>query len=327
MSTPPPLTRVIVLGGGPDAEREVSLDSSGAVARALEKTGRFDVRLHEIERLDIDQLGQIDGDVLFPVLHGGWGEGGPLQDLLEADGRPFVGSGSDTARLAMDKAATKILCAELGIPTPAMRIADLRDVACPFPLPVIAKPVHEGSTIGLHLCRTAPDWSDACAAMRADAAMGSGRVFMVERCVVGREITIGLLDGEPLPAIEITPADGLYDYDAKYARNDTTYTVDPTLPAPALGAMRDDAVRLCERLGVRHLARADFMLDDADIPWMLEVNTMPGFTSHSLVPMSAASIGLALPDLCERLVSLALRDGRTPTPPTPPHTPPTEGQH
>jgi D-alanine-D-alanine ligase len=302
-----------VLGGGPDAERDVSLNSARAIAEALSTAGHT-VERRTIERLSADELARMPGDAIFPALHGGWGEGGPLQDILESDGRPFVGSASLAARRAMDKIATKMAALELSIPTPAAHILDWRDSVCPMELPVVIKPVHEGSTIGLYLCRTPQDWTEARSAIADEAVQGETRSYMIEPMIgaahggKGRELTVGLLDGRALPIIEIIPADGLYDYEAKYTRDDTTYLVDPELPAGVTERIKEQTVRIARALGVRHIARTDFMLDTSGTAWFLEINTMPGFTDHSLVPKAARKLGLEMPELCSTLVRLALRD-------------------
>lgn len=297
--------KALILGGGPDRERAVSLESAQAVAEALRAAGVVS-ELRTIDAISQEELAALPGDVIFPALHGPWGEGGPLQDLLLGDGRPFVGAGPRAARLAMDKVATKAIARSLGIPTPDFAILNANDPGMPLAPPVVIKPVHEGSTIGLHLCADESQWVDA-----RTVAADANRSHIVERAVAGRECTVGLLDGEPLPLIEIIPADGLYDYEAKYNRSDTHYVANPDLPADAARAMTDNAVRLADALGVRHLGRVDYILDAEGRPWLLEINTMPGFTSHSLVPMAArarATEPLEMPSLCARLIDLARRD-------------------
>lgn len=300
------MKRVLVLGGGPDAEREVSLKSSRAVAEALKRAGSFAVNYQVVNTPTRDELRGMSGDVVFPVLHGRWGEGGPLQDLLAADGRPFVGAGPMGARLAMDKVATKSLAMSIGVPATPTAALDPRDTGCPLPLPVVVKPVHEGSTVGLYVCRTEGEWLAA-----HEASARSGKPCMIEPFIPGREITVGLVDGRPLPIIEITPAEGLYDYEAKYTRNDTRYALHPALPPGVAERVTADTVRLAQAIGARHIARADYIVDPAGRPWLLEINTMPGFTDHSLVPMAARAApgpGMEMPALCTMLVEAALRD-------------------
>lgn len=312
---------VLVLGGGPDAEREVSLKSSSAIANALRNSGRFQVRHAVVDRLTGPELRELEGDVVFPALHGKWGEGGPLQMLLEADGRPFVGCGFAPARACMDKVLTKSLAAKVGLTVSPTMILDPADDLLPLALPVVVKPIFEGSTIGLHICRTTDQWKAAHAASAA-----SGKPCLVEPFVKGRELTLGMIPEhkggrfsgnprlQPLPLIQITPAAGLYDYEAKYNRDDTKYQVSPAVPE----SLRDQLGALTRTLaesipgggarGVRHICRADFILDDENQAWFLEINTMPGFTDHSLVPMAAKASGLEMPALCALLVDACLNE-------------------
>lgn len=297
---------VLVLGGGVGGEREVSVLGAAAVAAALEQTGVFRVEKRIIETITLDQLGALPGECVFPVLHGPWGEGGPMQDLLIADGRPFVGSGPGAARLAMDKIALKSIAANLGVNAAISAVLDPDDPVCPMPLPVVVKPIREGSTVGLFICRSLDDWRRAHAMSAA-----SGRQCMIEPYVEGRELTVGVVGDEALPIIEIVAPGGLYDYEAKYTRSDTIYRVNPDLPMGVADQLKSDSVRIAQRIGVRHLCRVDFLLDGAGRAWLLELNTMPGFTDHSLVPMAArarAPAPLEMPWLCAALVELALAD-------------------
>lgn len=301
---------VLVLGGGPDAEREVSLVSSKAVAAAIDRSGEFVANYQVIERVSGEDLKKLSGDVVFPVLHGGWGEGGPLQDLLVEDGRPFVGCRAGAARLAMDKMGTKLLASRLGVPTQPASIFNGRDAACPFELPVVLKPVQEGSSVGVHICRTQADWANAVVCVMEDIEAHPSRVYMIEKAVLGgSELTVGVLDAKPLPPIEIRPKVAFYDYEAKYQRNDTQYVVNPELPADVGATIQNYAKAMFDGLGCRHLSRVDFLLDPTGSVWLLEVNTLPGFTDHSLLPMAASKEGLPMEKLCAALVQMALRDG------------------
>lgn len=310
-----PLPEVLVLAGGPDDERAVSLESAAAVAAALREAGAM-VHEETIDRPTVGELAAMPGEVVFPVLHGAFGEGGPLQDVLVALGRPFVGSGPNAARLAMDKLATKLVAASLGIPTLRACVLSAHDAVLPMELPVVVKPVHEGSSVGLHLCRDAAAWAQAHAAVSRDIGARPGRVYMVEPMVRGRELTVGVLGHgsaiSVLPIVEIAAPGGVYDYAAKYDRDDTRYVVDPELADSLATECRDAAVTLTRALGVRHLARVDFLVDREGAAWLLEVNTMPGFTGHSLLPMAARAIGIEMPALCAQLVRAAI--GTAPSP-------------
>jgi len=294
----PETPTVLVLGGGPDAEREVSLASASAVASALRAAG-YPVHEETIDRPGDAQLAAMPGDVVAPILHGRFGEGGPLQDLLDRGDRPYLGAGPAPARLAMDKVASKAIAASLGLAVSPTAVLDGQDPVCPLPLPVVVKPVREGSTVGLSVCRTRRAWDTA----HAEAAR-SGAPTMIEPYIPGREMTVSVVGGRPLPVIEIVPASGLYDYAAKYERDDTAYILSPAVPdAPALGRT---ALALAEAIGAAELSRVDFILGDDGTPWVLEINTMPGFTDHSLLPMAARAGGMEMPDLWARLVDRAV---------------------
>lgn len=310
---PAAIKSVLVLAGGPDAEREVSLLSASEVAGALASLHRWSIHQQVIDRVTLEELRAMPGDVIVPMLHGSFGEGGPLQDILLQDARPFVGCGPRAARLAMDKLAIKLLAHELKIPTAESCVLNPKDTASPIPFPFVLKPIHDGSSVGLHIVHDDSQWLAARDAILADQRAHPGRAYMIERYIKGREVTVGLLDAHALPVIEINPAageggDATYDYQAKYIRNDTKYTVNPTLPHGLTEALQRHATTLFTGIGARHLARADFLIDARHQPWLLEINTMPGFTTHSLVPMAARAVGLEMPALCARLIDLAWRD-------------------
>lgn len=302
--------RVAVLRGGPDAEREVSLASGGRVLAALRRDPRFEATDHVIDRPDPDELAALGADVVFPVLHGPFGEGGELQARLEAAGVPYVGCDPEASRLAMDKHATKLACREAGIPTAPW--AELTPGApCPLELPLVVKPVDEGSSVGVRLCRNAAELEAARGELEAVHPR-----LMAEALLVGRELTVGIVLDRLLPIIEIRPREGFYDYEAKYERDDTEYVLEPELPEAVREACRTHARTAFERLGCRDLARIDFILDDAGL-WLLEANTIPGFTDHSLVPMAARHTGMEMTELCAELVRCALARGVAATGPAP----------
>ena len=289
--------RVAVLMGGPDAEHDVSLLSGAQVVAALRAAG-----LHAtpfvVDRPSVDELRRLEADVVFPVLHGPFGEGGPLQERLEAAMVPFVGCGSAASRLGMDKLACKRAVAAAGVPTPDAEVL-MPGLQSRLEPPVVIKPTDDGSSVGVRLCPTPKDVADA----RRDLEPRFERL-MIERLVRGRELTVGLLDGHALPIIEIVPAEGFYDYEAKYLRNDTRYLIDPPIDPSHAEQCRRHAVAAWQAIGCRDLARVDFLLDD-DGPWFLEINTMPGMTDRSLLPKAAERAGCPMPMLCRSLAERA----------------------
>lgn len=307
MNHPTPKPVVLVLMGGPDAEREISVLSGREVAQALRRTGRFEVVEKTVTRPTADWLAELGGDVAFPVLHGRFGEGGPLQDRLEAAGLPYVGSGPGPARLAMDKQAGKRCVAEAGVPVlPHRRLEP--DDACDLEPPLVLKPIDDGSSLDLRICH------DPATVATGRAVLHPRRgAIMAERYVAGREVTVGIVNGRALPLIEIIPGADVtfYDYQAKYFRNDTRYVFDPSLPPGMASSCVEMALTAFNRIGCRDVARVDFIVDDG-CPWFLEINTMPGFTTHSLVPMASARIGRPMPALCAALVDAALQRAGAP---------------
>ncbi len=314
--TPESSRRVTVLMGGPDAERPVSLDSGGRVAEALRETVGLDVSELVIDRPSVRSLRtSLDAtgtDIVFPVLHGPWGEGGVLQRMLEEIDIPFVGSGSAAAEAAMDKMRTKSIARAAGVPTPPACLVG-EDGSIDLDPPFVIKPTDEGSSVGVRLVRDPAEAGDVIAELRSKHA-----TLMAERYVAGRELTVSVLDGEALPPVEIEPAEGFYDYEAKYLRNDTRYTVSPPLPPGVESRMASHAVEIFDALGCRDLARVDWLIEDGGDDstgvepgiWMLEVNTIPGMTAHSLAPMAAAARGIHLPSLCRRMVDAAAARAR-----------------
>jgi len=290
--------RVLVLGGGPDREREVSLAGAQQVAAALREAGHETVE-REIGPDDPSPLDE-PCDVVFPVLHGPFGEGGPLQAMLAERDLRFVGCRAAAARLGMDKVRTKQLATARGVPTPPWQTLDA-DAALTLDPPLVIKPADEGSSFGVFICRDADQIADARRQLHPRYP-----TLLAERFITGRELTVGLLDGEPLPVIEIVPRGGFYDYEAKYSRDDTDYRFEIDLPEATLAQLQADARRVYEAIGARHLSRVDFLVDRAGRHWMLEINTMPGFTTHSLLPMAARRAGLTMPALCDRLARHAV---------------------
>lgn len=298
--------KILVLAGGPDRERPVSLLGGAEVAKALRDAG------HETLERDIlpDDLSALhefnhwQGDVVFPVLHGLWGEGGGLQRILSDRDLAYVGSGPAAASLCINKHLTKLTVANQGVATPESQLI-LTGQARTLDAPVVIKALEEGSTFGLAICKTEQEADAACERLGKDYPRLLG-----ERYIQGKELTIGIIEdesGQPiaLPPIQIIPVGECYDYNAKYESDDTQYRFDIDLSEETLQQARDWALAAHRALGVRHLCRVDFMVDEFSRPWFIEANTMPGFTTHSLLPMAAHQSGLNLTQLTNRLVHLA----------------------
>ena len=295
--------RVLVLMGGPDAERDVSIMSGAEVAKALEADGSFDVVARVVGSPDAEEILAERPDVVFPILHGPWGEGGPLQEILESirrsEGIGYVGPGPRAAAFAMDKIRTKLLAETVGVRTPRareIRAGEPIDLSAPL----VLKPSDDGSSVDLRICRSAAEVEAA----RAELEPKRPRL-MAEEYVRGREMTVGIVHGEPLPIIEIVPAVEYYDYQAKYFRSDTRYLLDPPLASGVADELRRATSAIYGRIGLRDAARADFIVDERG-PWFLEINTAPGMTTHSLVPMASRHRGVDMPELCATLVRAAM---------------------
>jgi D-alanine-D-alanine ligase len=296
----PDKLRVTVLAGGPSAEREISLASGSAVANALMQRG------HQVFVADIgpDMLDALDheADVVFPALHGTFGEDGTIQRIMEERGICFVGSGSQASATAIDKVATKMAAAEVGVPTPDYEV--VTPPARPrLSVPVVVKPIAQGSSVATTIVREASKLDEAVAAVA-----GVYGQALVEQFVPGDELTIGFLGNRTLPPIRIRPRRDFYDYEAKYKDDRTEYLFETGFSSALLERAAELSRRVFEAIGCRHLARIDWMVGPDERPWFLEVNTIPGFTSHSLVPKAAARIGIPFDELVERLVRMAMED-------------------
>lgn len=296
--------RITVLCGGPSAEREISLKSGAGVAAALRQAGH-EVFVSDVSPFDLSGL-DTPADVIFPVLHGDFGESGELQEILEARGLAFVGSGSTASALGMDKVATKRAWRSAGLPTPLWRVLGDGDLeadgfkADALGLPVVVKAIRSGSSIDVFVCRTAAD----VLAAAADLIARHGECLM-EAFVPGSELTIGLLEGKALPPIRIDTDHAFFDYSAKYTTGGATHRFELGLPAATVAECERVAVRANDVLGCRDLARVDLRITPAGEVMLLEINTMPGFTNVSLLPEAAARAGVSFPVLVDRLVTVA----------------------
>jgi len=299
-----------VLMGGCSREREVSLDSGRNVAEALQSLG------HNVRPADV-KPGAVTADlvkgldVAFLALHGEWGEDGAVQQELEDLGVCYTFSGPEASRLAMDKVRAKERFSDDGIPTPAFRVAEpddldmLEEAIERLGPQLVVKPVADGSSIGIGM-------ADSRATLRRAArkVWARGEPALVERRILGREFTVGILGEMALPILEIRTPGGWYNYHYKYKSSRTRYLFEHGLPAEREARIVEWAVAAHRALGCRDLSRVDIMLPEEGEPQVIEVNTIPGFTSHSLVPKAAARAGIAFPKLCERIVAMARRRAR-----------------
>jgi D-alanine-D-alanine ligase len=291
--------KVTVLYGGPSAEREVSLVSGKAVIAGLREAGH-EVFASDVSPTDLSGL-DAGADVVFPVLHGEFGESGELQEILEQRKLKFVGSGSVASRLGMDKVNTKKAWEKSGLPTPPYEI--LRRGARPtIGAPCVVKAIRSGSSIDVFICKT----QESIAAAIENLSVRHDEI-LIEKFIAGPELTVGLLEEKALAPIRIVPQTEFFDYDAKYQRSDTEHRFDTGLPEETIRQCQELAQRANAVVGARDLARIDVMLDEADglKPYLLEINTLPGFTPKSLLPEAAAHAGLGFPALVDRLVRRA----------------------
>ncbi len=298
--------KVAVLAGGIGAERDISIQSGRCVAEALKEAG-FEVVTADIRPDNLDILNDKSIDVFFPALHGKFGEDGRLQQILENRSLLYSGSGPTASSLAFDKMASKKLFEEIGVATPAAiefgpetDIDRLEEQLRYLTNSYVVKPIRQGSSVGVSIVSTPHEAVEA--AKETFSEFGD---CMIEEFVPGMEVTVGILHDQALPIIEVRVKSGFYDYHAKYVDEQTEYLFD-TVTDPAIAANISQAALDCfDALGCRHFARVDFLLGNDRIVYALEVNTIPGFTSHSLLPKAAAKAGLSMSDLCNNIVEAA----------------------
>ncbi len=309
---------VLVLAGGLSHERDVSLRSGRRVAEALRSTG-VDVTVHDVDSDLVPALLEARPDLVWPLLHGASGEDGALFALLEHAGIPYVGSPSAAARLAWNKPTAKTLVAREGVKTPESitlpkdtfrelgASSVLTSVLRSLPLPLVVKPAQGGSAQGVSLVDDAADLPSAMV-----DAYTYGDVALIERRVSGREISVGVIDTEEgpvaLPATEIAPLSGVYDFAARYNAGETRFYTPARLADDVATAASEAAIAAHRALGLRHISRVDFIVDEAGTPWFLEVNVLPGLTETSLVPQGIEASEHNLGEIYRNLAELAIRD-------------------
>jgi D-alanine-D-alanine ligase len=302
------LGKVAVLMGGRSAERAVSLKSGAMVLAALRKKG-VDAHSFDLKEKGFDAFINGRYDRAFIALHGRYGEDGTIQGALELIGVPYTGSGVLASALAMDKWRAKLVWEASGIPTPRCELlagqSDFQAVAMRLGLPLMVKPANEGSSIGMTKVKSARELPEAYA-----LAANYDRSVIAERFVDGVELTVAILGDAPLPTIKLETPREFYDYEAKYTAQDTRYIIPCGLSPDAERIVQGEALRAFRTLDCRGWGRVDLMLDRSGKPYFLEVNTSPGMTDHSLVPMAARHAGMSFEDLCMRILESArLEDG------------------
>jgi len=299
------ILNITVMLGGPSAEREVSLRTGAAVAKALRSLG------HHVNELDPRQENwklPPGTEVVFLALHGTYGEDGTIQKQLDALGVPYTGCDAESSRIGFDKFLTKQKCLEAGVPTARFVLFDSRTATWPmgWQPPVVLKPVRQGSSVGLQFVDRVGDWNKALAeALRYDT-----QVLMEER-ISGRETTVGILADVPLPVVEVRPKAGAYDYQNKYTPGATEVFCPADFDGPTTRKIQAAALGAFHAIGGRDYSRVDVMVRPNGDPIVLEVNSLPGMTETSLLPKAAAAAGIDYPGLCQRMVDLALKRAKT----------------
>ena len=295
-----------VLMGGPGTEREVSIASGKAVVKALEEKG---FRVVAVDVTDTEPKMPEGTDLAFNVIHGTFGEDGGLQRYLEGQGIQYTGAGVKSSEVAFDKNLSKDCFLEHGVPTPGSEIVDCSGGAKlpEMPVPFVVKPPREGSSVGIRVVKEA---SDAMAAI--EHAAGFSTDLLVEEFVEGRELTVGVLNGEVFPVVEIAPPEGdWYDMETKYPwlsgkEVGSQYTCPADLTPEETAIVQAAAKKAYDALGIEVYSRVDVLLDSFGNPYVLEANTIPGMTETSLLPMGAAEAGYSFGDLCVKIAELSL---------------------
>ena len=294
--------KIGVLMGGLSREREISLKTGAAILKALSEKG-YRVQAIDVGNDIAEVLIREKVEFAFVALHGRFGEDGSIQGLLELMRIPYTGSGVLASALAMDKVVCKRVFVAEKIPTPAYEVYSREalekesGIRLSLPLPVVVKPAREGSTIGVSIVR---ERGELIPALKKAAECDED--LLVEAFVKGKEVTVGLLDGTPLPIIEIAPRSGFYDYRSKYTRGETQYIVPARLSKEKYLLAQEMSVKAFKAIGCSGCVRVDLMVDEEENPYVIDVNTMPGMTETSLVPQAAQHAGISFGDLAERIL-------------------------
>ena len=294
------MEKIFVLMGGCSNERKVSLASGRNVVEALKSLNKYEVVGLDLQTDSLEGVDLSGASKVYIALHGGWGESGGIQAELNKLRIPYTGPGAEASRIAMDKIATKKLLDERGIPNAPWAVVTTACKACPLPLPVVVKPPADGSSVGISKVSQASEWARALESARAAQ---SGEDILVESFIPGIETTVGVIGDQALPVIEIVTKHGWYGYEEKYLSDETRY---PFLEDPVLCAeLQRLALAACKAIGCRGVCRVDFRVTPEGKCYVLELNTSPGFTSHSLVPKAGMKTGLTFAEVCDRILQKA----------------------
>ena len=296
--------RIGVLMGGSSAEREVSLKTGRSICDALKRRG-YTVIPIEVDASLPHQIRVKKISVAFLALHGPGGEDGTVQGMLEVMKMPYTGSGVSASAVCMDKGLTRVVLQAAKVPVPPGMTLSGKTIPLRPPanlgLPVVVKPCAEGSTIGVSIVRKLAQWKGAL-----QEAYRYGEQAVVEKFIPGREVAVGLFGNEVLPGVEIIVPGGFYDFTAKYGKASTRYVCPASLSPKLENALREYSLRAYQALGCQGAARVDFRIHTNGRPYILELNTIPGMTERSLLPMAAAEAGMTYDDLVERILMVAL---------------------
>ncbi|MCD4656595.1 MAG: D-alanine--D-alanine ligase [Planctomycetes bacterium] len=298
---------VALLTGGFSSEREISIITGNSIADALREEG-YDVRVFDIKKPDISFLKVLWDknvfDVVFIAIHGQFGEDGQLQRKLEQYGIPYTGSGSNSSMHAMNKFLSKLDFQINNVKTAEYLIYNNEapeKIARKLGLPVVIKPISEGSSIGVHIAKNIDEIE---AGLKGSQKFGR---LILEKYISGREMNVAVLDGKTLPIVEVVPTEEFYNYKAKYNSNETEYKINPELPDAVVQRINYTAMQACRALGCTGFSRVDMILDKTNVPFVLEINTVPGMTPNSLFPKAASAAGMSFSELCVKITQMGVR--------------------
>ena len=302
---------ISILYGGASTEHKISIQTGLAIAEAIKDRYNLDMINLDSEIYIAPQL-LVGSDLVFNALHGGDGENGSIQSFLDLHHIPYTGSGAKPCKIAMDKNITKLIAKSVDIQTPnwillkrnqhtGMQLHD--NQPSKFSYPYVVKPSCEGSTFGLTIVKEESELEEAIS-----HASEYGDEILIEEFIPGRELTVGILGNKPLPVVEIKPSHDLYDYECKYTKGMSEYFVPAELSDSLERSLLEDALNIYKTIGCRHYARVDFRLNEAGEHYLLEINTLPGMTSTSLLPKAAKAAGLEFPDLIDTIIKIASMD-------------------